>query len=131
VDANGRFEFERRHGGAVWLLTVRDHLGGGHQPLFDGALAIVSGADAVVVDVSFSHLDSAELATLLRHARTVQGWPDRVTVVAQPGSPGRQVLDVCGAKRFVRVFDTTDEGVDAASKHGRPNRNAAGLVQTA
>jgi hypothetical protein len=98
-------------------------------PEFDKALAVVSSAPAVVVDVSFSHLDSSEFATLLRHARPVRGRPERLAV-AQPGSPGRQLVDVCGAKRFARVFDAADEAVDTASRHGQPHR-AAGLGQTA
>jgi hypothetical protein len=113
VDANGRFEFERRLGGAVWVLTVRDHLGGGLEPTFDEALAVVSGAAAVVVDVSSAHLDSADLATLMRHAR---GRPDRLTVVARPSSPGRGLLDVCGVRRHVWVYDAADEAVEAASR---------------
>lgn len=131
VDANARFEFERRLGGAVWLLTVRDHLVGSPQPEFDQALAVVASAPAVVVDVSFSHLGSSELATLFRHARPVRGRPERVTVVAQPGSPGRQLLDVCGAKRFVQVFDSADEAVDAASRHEQPRRATTRLGQIA
>jgi hypothetical protein len=130
VDANGRFEFERRLGGAVWVLTVRDHLGGGLQPRFDEALAVVSGAAAVVVDVSSAHLDSADLAMLMRHARPVRGRPDRLTVVARPSSPGRGLLEVCGVKRFVRVYDTADEAVDAASRRSQPRPRVARLGQT-
>lgn len=113
MDANGRFEFERRLGGAVWVVTVRDYVGGGLQPRFEDALAVVSGAAAVVVDVSSARLDSADLATLMRHAR---GRPDRLTVVARPRTPGRGLLDVCGVKRFVRVYDDADEAVVAASR---------------
>ena len=64
-------------------------------------------------DFIVKQLYPADLATLMRHAR---GRPDRLTVVAQPNSPGRGLLDVCGVQRFVRVYDAADEAVDAASR---------------
>jgi len=124
MDANGRFEFERRLGGAVWVLTVGDHLGAGPQPTLDDALAVVSGADTVVVDVSFAHLDSADLATLMRHARPVPRRPERLTLAAKPGSPGRGLLDVCGVKRLVRVFDTADDAIATAHSNLQPPSSA-------
>ena len=124
VDANGRFEFERRLGGAVWVLTVRDHVGAELQPRLDDALAVVSGAAAVVVDVSFARLDSADLATLMRHARPVRGRPERLTLAAKPGSPGRGLLDVCGVKRLVRVYDTADAAIATGRSHAQPPNRA-------
>jgi hypothetical protein len=124
VDANGRFEFQRRLGGAVWVLTLRDHPGGGPQPTLDDALAVVSGAATVVVDVSFAHLDSADLATLIRHARPVRGQPERLTLAAKPGSPGRGLLDVGGVKRLVRVYDTADDAIATARGHMQPPSRA-------
>jgi hypothetical protein len=122
VDANGSFEIERRLGGAVWLVTARGEHRSGVEPGFDQALAVVGGAPAVVVDVSRSELDSSELATLLRHARPVRGRPDRLAVVARPGSSGRRLLDVCGVERFVHVFDTVDEAVvQADTRNGQPH----------
>jgi anti-anti-sigma regulatory factor len=129
VDANGRFEFERRLGGAVWLVTVHGEHGSGVEPGFDQAMAVVAGAAAVVVDVSLSRLDSSELATLLRHARPVRGRADRLVVVGQPGSAGRRLLDLCGAERFVRVFDTAEEAVSELAT-GNSERRQAGRGTT-
>jgi hypothetical protein len=112
MDANGRFEFERRRHGAVWLVTIYGQHTADVEPGFDQALAVVGGAEAVVIDVSHSRMDASELAALLRHARPVPGRPDRVALVGQPGSPGRRCLDTSNAHRILNVFDTTAEAVD-------------------
>ena len=119
LEPHGRIEIERRLGGAAWLVTLHGEHNGSVRPSLDQALSVVGGASRIVVDLSPSDIDSSVLNALLRHARPGRGSRDRLVVVAQRGGAARRLLDLCGVERWVRVFDTADDALRAATATSR------------